>query len=140
MGLQGRRPAPWPPPFALCSHPSAVVVRVRGPTESTDMSWDFETDSEYQRLLEWASDFVATEVEPLDLILGDPFEKSDRRAMAIVKPLEHRVKEQGLWACHLGPELGGKGYGQVKLALLNEIHWAQQMGTFGVRLPGSGLG
>ncbi|MFT4287953.1 MAG: hypothetical protein QM595_09965, partial [Nocardioides sp.] len=30
------------------------------------------------------------------------------------------VKQRGLWACHLGPELGGKGYGQLKLALMNE--------------------
>jgi hypothetical protein len=30
------------------------------------------------------------------------------------------TKAQKLWACHLGPELGGQGYGQVKLALLNE--------------------
>ena len=30
------------------------------------------------------------------------------------------MKAQGLWACHLGPELGGQGYGQVKLALMNE--------------------
>jgi len=26
-----------------------------------------------------------------------------------------------MWATHLGPELGGQGYGQLKLALLNEI-------------------
>ena len=104
------------------------------------MSWDFETDSEYQRLLDWASNFVTTEVEPLDLVLGDPFDKSDRRAMAMVKPLEGQVKEQGLWACHLGPELGGKGYGQVKLALLNEIigrsRWAPSV--FGCQAPDSG--
>ena len=31
------------------------------------------------------------------------------------------MKHRGLWACHLGPELGGQGYGQVKLALMNEI-------------------
>jgi acyl-CoA dehydrogenase len=104
------------------------------------MSWDFETDPEYQRLLDWASNFVTTEVEPLDLVLGDPFDKSDRRAMAMVKPLEDQVKEQGLWACHLGPELGGKGYGQVKLALLNEIlgrsRWAPSV--FGCQAPDSG--
>ena len=104
------------------------------------MSWDFETDPEYQRLLDWASNFVTTEIEPLDLVLGDPFDKSDRRAMAIVKPLENQVKEQGLWACHLGPELGGRGYGQVKLALLNEIigrsRWAPSV--FGCQAPDSG--
>jgi acyl-CoA dehydrogenase len=37
-----------------------------------------------------------------------------------VRPLQAKVKAQGLWACHLGPELGGQGYGQVKLALMNE--------------------
>ena len=39
----------------------------------------------------------------------------------LIPPLQEKVKERGLWACHLGPELGGPGYGQVKLALLNEI-------------------
>src|SRR6266478_961757 len=85
------------------------------------MAWDFETDPAYQKLLDWADEFVRDEVEPLDLVLGDPYDKTDPRVMAIVRPLQDRVREQGLWACHLGPELGGRGYGQVKLALLNEI-------------------
>jgi len=33
----------------------------------------------------------------------------------ILRSLHQQVKEQGLWACHLPPELGGQGYGQVKL-------------------------
>ena len=37
-----------------------------------------------------------------------------------IKPLQQKVKDQGLWACHLGPELGGQGYGQLKLGLMNE--------------------
>jgi acyl-CoA dehydrogenase len=37
-----------------------------------------------------------------------------------IKPLQDKVKAQGLWACHLGPELGGQGYGQLKLGLMNE--------------------
>ncbi len=28
------------------------------------MAWDFETDPEYQELLDWADEFVRTEVEP----------------------------------------------------------------------------
>jgi acyl-CoA dehydrogenase len=104
------------------------------------MSWDFETDPEYQRLLDWADEFLREEVEPLDLVLHDPYDKSDLRAMAIVRPLQQRVKEQGLWACHLGPELGGKGFGQVRLALLNEIlgrsRWAPSV--FGCQAPDSG--
>ena len=42
------------------------------------------------------------------------------------------MRERGLWAAHLGPELGGQGYGQLKLALLNEIlgqsRWAPVLG------------
>jgi acyl-CoA dehydrogenase len=104
------------------------------------MAWDFETDPDYQRLLDWADTFVAEEVEPLDLVLGDPYDKTDTKAMAIARPLQEKVKEKGLWACHLGPELGGKGYGQVKLALLNEIlgrsRWAPSL--FGCQAPDSG--
>src|SRR5437588_10572884 len=45
-----------------------------------------------------------------------------------------------LWAAHLKPELGGQGYGQVKLALLNELlgrsGWAPSV--FGCQAPDSG--
>jgi len=30
--------------------------------------WDFETDPDYQELLDWPDAFVRDEVEPLDLI------------------------------------------------------------------------
>ncbi|MEZ5229230.1 MAG: acyl-CoA dehydrogenase family protein [Acidimicrobiales bacterium] len=57
-----------------------------------------------------------------------------------MKPLQQQVKDAGLWACHLGPELGGQGYGQVKLALLNELlgrtRWAPSV--FGAQAPDSG--
>jgi acyl-CoA dehydrogenase len=104
------------------------------------MAWDFETEPGYQELLDWADAFLREEVEPLDLVLDDPYDKSDRRAMAIVAPLQQKVRDKGLWACHLGPELGGKGYGQLKLALLNEIlgrsRWAPSV--FGCQAPDSG--
>jgi acyl-CoA dehydrogenase len=40
---------------------------------------------------------------------------------ALIPPLQKIVNQRGLWATHLGPHLGGPGYGHVKLALLNEI-------------------
>ncbi len=45
-----------------------------------------------------------------------------------------------MWACHIGPELGGQGYGQVKLALMNEIIGAAKFGpvVFGCQAPDSG--
>jgi acyl-CoA dehydrogenase len=104
------------------------------------MAWDFETDSEYQELLDWADRFVGEEVEPMDLVFHNPYDKSDQVAMSVVRPLQEKVKARGLWACHLGPELGGAGYGQVKLALLNEVlgrsRWAPTV--FGCQAPDSG--
>jgi acyl-CoA dehydrogenase len=104
------------------------------------MAWDFSTDPEYQDLLDWADEFVRDEVEPLDLVLGSPYDKANERAQAIARPLMQEVRDRGLWACHLGPDLGGKGYGQMKLALLNEIigrsSWAPSI--FGCQAPDSG--
>ena len=104
------------------------------------MAWDFETDPEYQEMLDWADQFVRDEVEPLDLVLGNPYDKSNPRVIELIKPLQQMARDHGLWACHLGPELGGPGYGQVKLALLNEIlgrsYWAPTI--FGCQAPDSG--
>ncbi|CAN5506554.1 acyl-CoA dehydrogenase family protein [soil metagenome] len=102
--------------------------------------WDFETDPEYQAKLDWVDDFMRTEVELLDLAPLDPSDKLNPEVMAVLRPLQQRVKDQGLWAAHLTPELGGQGYGQVKLALLNEIlgrsRWAPSV--FGCQAPDSG--
>jgi acyl-CoA dehydrogenase len=102
--------------------------------------WDFETDPEYQEKLDWVEKFMREKVEPLDFVVADPYDKSDPKVMAVIKPLQQEVKDQGLWACHLRPELGGQGYGQVKLALLNEIlgrsRWAPSI--FGCQAPDTG--
>jgi acyl-CoA dehydrogenase len=52
------------------------------------------------------------------------------------------VQKRGLWACHLGPELGGKGYGQLKLALMNEILGRSRFASivFGCQAPDTGNG
>jgi acyl-CoA dehydrogenase len=107
------------------------------------MAWDFETDPEFQAKLDWTDEFVRREVEPLDLAFPDTAAPYDRRNPVykkITDPLKAEVRKQGLWACHLGPELGGKGYGQVKLALLNELlgrsMWAPNV--FGCQAPDSG--
>ena len=50
------------------------------------------------------------------------------------------MKDRGLWACHLDPELGGQGYGQVKLALMHEILGRCRVApnVFGNQAPDSG--
>ncbi len=104
------------------------------------MAWDFETPAEFQAKLDWMKAFVRDEVEPLQFVLGSPYDVANPDNVALVRPLQARVREQGLWACHLGPELGGPGFGQVKLALMNEIIGRAMFGpiVFGVQAPDSG--
>ena len=102
--------------------------------------WDFETDPEYQAKLDWVEEFMVDELEPLDLVALDPYDKKNAETMTVLRPLQQQVRDHGLWAAHLKPELGGQGYGQVKLALLNEIlgrsRWAPSV--FGSQAPDSG--
>ena len=104
------------------------------------MAWDFETDEEFQGALNWVDKFVREEVEPLDHVLGAPHDVHNPNNRKLVKPLQAKVKDMGLWACHLDPELGGQGYGQLKLALLNEILGRARFApiVFGCQAPDSG--
>jgi len=105
------------------------------------MGWDFRTDPEYQEQLDWVDTFVREEVEPLDLVFPDlQFVPLDEKRRQAIDPLKDEVRRRGLWATHLGPDLGGQGYGQLKLALLNEIlgrsQWASHV--FGCQAPDTG--
>jgi acyl-CoA dehydrogenase len=80
------------------------------------MSWEFSTDPEFQAQLDWMNDFVREEIWPLETL-----DLSWDQLMRALAPLRQRVKDQGLWAAHLPPELGGQGFGQVKLGLMHEI-------------------
>ncbi len=105
------------------------------------MVWDFETEPEFEEKLDWMRQFVADNVEPLDLLYpGRAFHPLDDELRPIVDPLKEEVRAKELWACHLGPDLGGKGYGQLKLALMNEIlgrsQWAPII--FGCQAPDTG--
>lgn len=105
--------------------------------------FDFSVEPEFQEKLDWMLDFVKRECEPLDILFphhGDPYDTANKTSRAVIKPLQDQVKAQGLWACHLDPHLGGEGYGQLKLALMNEIigrsYWAPTV--FGTAAPDTG--
>jgi acyl-CoA dehydrogenase len=104
--------------------------------------WEFETEPEFQEKLDWADRFITEEVEPLDALWREKvFERPmDPTLARIVEPLKQQVRDHELWACHLGPELGGEGYGQVKLALMNEIIGRAPWGPviFGTAAPDTG--
>ena len=104
------------------------------------MAWDFSTDPEWAEQLAWVDAFVREECEPIDLIVKESHDLNDPVRQALIPPLQKIVKGRGLWATHLGPHLGGPGYGQVKLALLNEILGRSECApiVFGSQAPDSG--
>lgn len=104
------------------------------------MAWDFSTEPEFQKKLDWVAEFCRNEIEPLDLIFPHAVRSRDPKVKALVKPLQDQVKAQGLWALFLDKELGGPGYGQLKLGLLNEIlgRYGSAPQIFGAGAPDTG--
>jgi len=104
------------------------------------MAWDFETEPEFQEKLDWIETFMREEIEPLDHVLAHPADVRNANYVKLIRPLQKQVREQKLWACHLGPDLGGEGYGQVKLALINEILGRARFApsVFGCQAPDTG--
>lgn len=106
------------------------------------MSWNFATEPEFEDLLGWMKEFVAREIEPMDLVFRKPGDPFDPRSPAskVMAPLKEIVKAKGLWACHLGPELGGQGFGQLHLGLMNEILGRSRFAptVFGTQAPDTG--
>src|SRR5215217_7068125 len=82
-------------------------------------------------------EFVRDEIWPIEAIEHDIGQTELDR---IYEPLQRQVKERGLWAAHLPPELGGQGFGQVKLGLMHEILGTSPFApaVFGNAAPDSG--
>jgi acyl-CoA dehydrogenase len=104
------------------------------------MAWDFSTEPEFQEKLDWVEQFCREEIEPLDLVFPGAVRSRDPKVKALVDPLKQRVKDQGLWALFLDKDLGGPGFGQLKLALLNEIlgKYGSAPAIFGTAAPDTG--
>jgi acyl-CoA dehydrogenase len=105
------------------------------------MAWDFQTEPEFQEKLDWMRTFVRDEIIPLEA-LADLWRSPEGRARfkQITDPLKAEVKRQGLWAAHLPPNMGGLGFGQVKLGLMHEIlgQCGYAPSIFGNNAPDSG--
>ena len=101
------------------------------------MAWDFETEPEFQEQLDWTRAFLDEHILPLETI---DLEVTDEQWKDLTAPLKQQVKDRGLWACHLDPELGGQGFGQVKLGLMHEILGRSSIAPaiFGNNAPDSG--
>jgi acyl-CoA dehydrogenase len=101
------------------------------------MAWDFSTDPEFQEHLDWMREVVREEIWPLETLTH---ELEWDQLIRAVEPVQEQVKERGLWAAHLDPELGGQGFGQVKLGLMHEILGTSPIApfAFGNAAPDSG--
>src|SRR6201987_1068366 len=104
------------------------------------MGWDFSTDAEFQEKLDWAERFARQKVEPLDFVFPHAVRWPDPVVKAYVRELQLQVKDQGLWAIFLDKDLGGPGFGQLKLALLNEVigRYPGAPSMFGAAAPDTG--
>lgn len=61
--------------------------------------WDFSTEPEFEKELQWMREFVVEEVAPLDLL----WPHYDHRVpppwlKKVIDPLKQQVKDRGLWA------------------------------------------
>jgi acyl-CoA dehydrogenase len=104
------------------------------------VAWDFSTEPEFQEQLDWVADFCKNEIEPLDLVFPGAAYSRNPKAKALADPLKQQVKDRGLWALFLDKDLGGPGFGQLKLALLNEIlgRYRSAPVVFGTAAPDTG--
>ncbi|MGE0387295.1 MAG: acyl-CoA dehydrogenase family protein [Gammaproteobacteria bacterium] len=86
---------------------------------------DFSIEPEFQAKLDWIKKFVDEKCMPLDYLFdyeaSAPYDWRNKPLRRIVEKLQDEVKAQKLWACHLPPNLGGPGYGAVKLTYINEL-------------------
>ncbi|MSV90287.1 MAG: acyl-CoA dehydrogenase, partial [Actinobacteria bacterium] len=101
------------------------------------MAWDFHTEPEFQQKLDWMRTFIDEQLIPLEPVMKE-LPKGEWRT--VKRHLQDQVKAQGLWGAFLDENLGGPGFGQMKLALMSEQIGRSMfsMTIFGVQAPDSG--
>src|SRR5277367_5894263 len=107
------------------------------------MAWDFSTEPEWQEQLDWIEQFCREQIEPLTLafpMAGASRNHLPKKLGEMVDGLKQQVKDRGLWGIFLDKEIGGPGFGQLKLALVNEIlgGYGSAPAIFGCQAPDTG--
>ena len=78
---------------------------------------DFTMSPEIKELRAKVTAFMEADIYPNEHI----FSEGGDDAAALMKELQARVKDQGMWAMFIGPEAGGSGTGFLPYAYVNEI-------------------
>jgi acyl-CoA dehydrogenase len=71
---------------------------------------------QFQSKLDWMARIVQGDIRALETL-----NLNETALSTAIDRLQLQVQSQGLWAAHLHPSLGGRGFGQVKLALMHEV-------------------
>lgn len=97
---------------------------------------DFTLSPEIRTMRERVSHFMDEHVYPNEEALGREDEQSER----LMKEIQGRVKQQGMWAMFIGPEAGGTGTGFLPYAYINEILGRSPYAprAFGCQAPDTG--
>ena len=89
------------------------------------MAWDFSTEPEFQKKLDWVEEFCKEEVEPLEYVFPYAVRSPDPHVKAYVRGLQQQVKDQGLWAIFLvlprTYDPGTRAYGNLYNNLLDYV-------------------
>ncbi|MBM7648697.1 alkylation response protein AidB-like acyl-CoA dehydrogenase [Bacillus ectoiniformans] len=100
--------------------------------------FNFNPSEEQQKMVEKAEAFMEEHVYPNEKHMvphrGLPEE--------ILKPLQQKVKDMGLWAAHMAKDAGGTGMGFLSLGLLSEVIGRSPIAPyiFGSMAPDAGNG
>ncbi|MGE3149370.1 MAG: acyl-CoA dehydrogenase family protein [Pseudorhodoplanes sp.] len=77
---------------------------------------DFELPLETRMLKDLVRDFVDTELIPIEMTAS----RGEDIAPDLLKSLQDKARERGLWLLHVPAELGGMGLGLLDLCVVNE--------------------
>ena len=56
------------------------------------MAWDFSTEPEFQKKLDWVEEFCREEIEPLEYVFPYAVRSKDPKVKAIVRGLQDEIK------------------------------------------------
>jgi acyl-CoA dehydrogenase len=104
------------------------------------VAWDFTTDPEFTKTLDWVEEFVREEIDPLSFVIKSARDFDDPVRMELIPPLQQIVKDKGLFSAHAPKEYGGAEFTELQLGLLNERVGASPIAPmiFGCQSPDLG--
>jgi acyl-CoA dehydrogenase len=82
--------------------------------------WSFATPADFQSKVDWAHNFVTSEVAQLDLLHGHAADRRTPQTRELFRSLRDRVRSAGLWGPNLDRSLGGSQRSSVERVLLDE--------------------